>query len=173
MKNTISYHCPNCVEEEVQEVAPAAQGLNVETQAMYNCRRCGWYGNDTALFTKPMRERQAEHNGVTVDPGVAYALRQDESRGEPGGGSSSGSNSKDKAKGTSRPEQGATPVFGDELGRQAQVFVRDLTYGAKFTQQEALGLEAAIAQSGLGKSRWIQRALVTHARLEMGQVQAS
>lgn len=173
MKEQISYLCPGCGDSEVREVAAAALGLKVETQALYRCDRCPWFGNETALFTEPMRQRQAEHNGVAVDPGVAYALRQDESRGEPGGGSSSGSNSKDKAKGTSRPEQGATPVFGDELGRQAQVFVRDLTYGAKFTQQESLGLEAAIAQSGLGKSRWIQRALVTHARMEMGQGQAS
>ncbi|TXH16058.1 MAG: hypothetical protein E6R03_06160 [Hyphomicrobiaceae bacterium] len=172
MPKNISYLCPHCGEDEVKEVSAANDSLHVESQALYRCNSCPWFGNETQLFTEPMREARAEHNGIPVDAGVAYALRQDESRGEPGGGSSSGSSSKDRPKGQARPEQGSSPVFGDDLGRQAQAFCRDLVYGAKFTQQEAVGLEAAIANSGLGKSKWIQRALVATARQEMGQQSA-
>lgn len=172
MSKNISYLCPHCGEDEVKEVSAADESLHVESQALYRCGSCPWFGNETELFVEPARERQGEHNGVRVDPGVAFALRQDESRGEPGGGSSSGSSSKDnKPKGQARPEQGATPLFGDDLGRQAQVFVRDLVYGAKFTQQEATGLDAAIVHSGLGKSKWIQRALVERARQEADQAE--
>lgn len=166
MKKEVSYICPRCVEEEVKIVAEGRMEGPFEKQEFYQCHRCGWFGNEKALFVKPAQVETAEFKGIAVDPGVAYALQQDLHRGEPGGGGSSGSNRTPPPKAPIRSEQDVL-LFGDQGERSAQAFLRDLVYGAKFTQQEAAGLEAAIAHSGLGKSKWIQRALVGWARLEM------
>ena len=154
--------CPGCGEHQVDEVAPAGTGP-LAALAFYACSHCAWFGNERAL-------RCGEKSNLSRE--VRDCLAEDRQRGEPGGSSSSGSPAKPKPPWVARPEQDATPLWADTASRMVQGSIRDQLFAAKFTNEEAMLLCAAIGNTSLTRSKWIQRALLASARAEIQAYQA-
>ena len=169
----LSMVCPGCGEHEVELMVAGsgpvgADGVPLGAEGFYRCARCGWAGNEQAL-----------RGGVeyTLEREIRECFREDQRRGEPGGGSNSAPPRKSKRVEAYRAfklDQETSAPWGDRDPRTITVEPRDLTFPPiKLTQSEDALILGAIAISGMTKSKWARAALIRQAREEAERYRAT